>query len=79
MPIDVGTQAPDFTLKTQDEKDWKLSAHKGKTVVLGLVTTKFGEMESKATLKRRIAEYKTPEPEHNTEAYDAITENCCQH
>lgn len=34
MPIDVGTQAPDFTLKTQDEKDWKLSAHKGKTVVL---------------------------------------------
>ena len=29
---------------------------KGKTVVLGLVTTKFGEMESKDTLKRRIAE-----------------------
>jgi 5-methyltetrahydropteroyltriglutamate--homocysteine methyltransferase len=28
----------------------------GKTVVLGLVTTKFGEMESKETLKRRIAE-----------------------
>lgn len=34
MPIDVGTAAPDFTLKTQDEKDWKLSAHKGKNVVL---------------------------------------------
>lgn len=34
MPIDVGTQAPDFTLKTQDEKEWKLSAHKGKNVVL---------------------------------------------
>jgi len=34
MPIDVGTAAPDFTLKTQDEKDWMLSAHKGKNVVL---------------------------------------------
>ena len=34
MPIDVGTTAPDFTLKTQDEKEWKLSAHKGKNVVL---------------------------------------------
>ena len=29
---------------------------KGKTVVLGLVTTKFGEMESKDALKRRIEE-----------------------
>ncbi|MBP6896101.1 MAG: 5-methyltetrahydropteroyltriglutamate--homocysteine S-methyltransferase [Gammaproteobacteria bacterium] len=29
---------------------------KGKTVVLGLVTTKFGEMESKEDLKRRIDE-----------------------
>ena len=29
---------------------------KGKTVVLGLVTTKFGEMESKDALKRRIDE-----------------------
>lgn len=34
MPIDTGTIAPDFTLKTQDEKEWKLSAHKGKNVVL---------------------------------------------
>ncbi len=34
MPIDVGTAAPDFTLKTQDEKDWNLSAYKGKNVVL---------------------------------------------
>jgi len=34
MPIDVGTAAPDFTLKTQDERDWMLSAHKGKNVVL---------------------------------------------
>lgn len=34
MPIDVGTTAPDFTLKTQDEKDWKLSGQKGKNVVL---------------------------------------------
>ena len=29
---------------------------KGKTVVLGLVTTKFGQLESKDELKRRIAE-----------------------
>jgi 5-methyltetrahydropteroyltriglutamate--homocysteine methyltransferase len=29
---------------------------KGKTMVLGLVTTKFGQMESKDTLKRRIDE-----------------------
>ncbi|QDU83592.1 Putative peroxiredoxin [Planctomycetes bacterium Pla163] len=34
MAISVGTQAPDFTLKTQDEQDWKLSDHKGKNVVL---------------------------------------------
>ena len=34
MAIDVGTSAPDFTLKTQDEKEWKLSDHKGKNVVL---------------------------------------------
>jgi len=34
MPIDIGTTAPDFTLKTQDEKEWKLSAQKGKNVVL---------------------------------------------
>ncbi len=34
MPIDVGSAAPDFTLKTQDEKEFKLSAHKGKNVVL---------------------------------------------
>ena len=32
--INVGDTAPDFTLKTQDEKDFKLSDHKGKTVVL---------------------------------------------
>ena len=34
MTIAVGTNAPDFTLKTQDDKEWKLSAHKGKNVVL---------------------------------------------
>ena len=34
MPIDVGTAAPDFTLKNQDEKEFKLSAQKGKNVVL---------------------------------------------
>ena len=34
MAIHVGDTAPDFTLKTQDEKEWKLSAHRGKNVVL---------------------------------------------
>jgi peroxiredoxin len=34
MALKVGDVAPDFTLKTQDEKDWTLSAHKGKNVVL---------------------------------------------
>lgn len=34
MPIDVGVDAPDFTLKTQDESEWKLSEHRGKNVVL---------------------------------------------
>ncbi len=34
MPINPGTDAPDFTLKTQDDQDWTLSAHRGKNVVL---------------------------------------------
>lgn len=32
--IKVGDTAPDFTLKTQDDKEWKLAEQKGKTVVL---------------------------------------------
>lgn len=34
MPIAIGTAAPDFTLKTQDEQEWKLSDHRDKNVVL---------------------------------------------
>jgi peroxiredoxin len=34
MALHPGDTAPDFTLKTQDDKDWKLSDHKGKNVVL---------------------------------------------
>ncbi len=34
MPIAVGSAAPDFTLKTQDDKEWKLSDQKGKVVVM---------------------------------------------
>ncbi len=30
----IGENAPDFTLKDGDEKDWKLSEQRGKTVVL---------------------------------------------
>ncbi|MCY3017948.1 MAG: redoxin domain-containing protein [Planctomycetota bacterium] len=32
--LKVGDIAPDFALQTQDDKEWKLSAQKGKTVVL---------------------------------------------
>lgn len=34
MPIETGAEAPDFTLKTQDEQEWTLSAQRGKKVVL---------------------------------------------
>jgi peroxiredoxin len=34
MAIDTGVEAPDFTLKNQDDKEWKLSAHRGKNIVL---------------------------------------------
>lgn len=34
MAIHVGDVAPDFTLKNQDDKEWKLSDQKGKNVVL---------------------------------------------
>lgn len=34
MSIAVGNEAPDFTLKTQDEQEWKLSGQRGKNVVL---------------------------------------------
>jgi peroxiredoxin len=34
MAIDTGVEAPDFTLKTQDDKEWKLSSHRGKNIVL---------------------------------------------
>lgn len=32
--VKVGDVAPDFTLKNQDDKEWKLSDQKGKAVVL---------------------------------------------
>lgn len=34
MALTIGNEAPDFTLKTQDEQEWTLSAHRGKNVVL---------------------------------------------
>ena len=33
MSVEIGSKAPDFTLKSQDEQDWTLSAHIGKKVV----------------------------------------------
>jgi peroxiredoxin len=34
MPIQTSASAPDFTLKNQDDMEWKLSAQRGKNVVL---------------------------------------------
>lgn len=34
MPIQVGSQAPDFTLENQDGQKWALSSQRGKKVVL---------------------------------------------
>jgi peroxiredoxin len=34
MAIEVGTEAPDFTLDTQDKAKWTLSEQRGKNVVL---------------------------------------------
>ncbi len=34
MSVKVGDTATDFTLKTQDDKEWTLSLHKGKNIVL---------------------------------------------
>eukprot|EP01034_Spumella_vulgaris_P045960 gene45960-57298_t len=48
--------APAFSARGADGKAVDLASFKGKTVVLGLVTTKFGAMESKDALKRRIDE-----------------------
>ena len=60
MTIQIGDTLPSGKLRTATaEAIGETSTDelfKGKTVVLGLVTTKFGEMESKDTLKRRIAE-----------------------
>ena len=34
MAIQTGAEAPDFTLKNQNDEDWTLSAHRGSTIVL---------------------------------------------
>ena len=34
MAIDNGVEAPDFTLKTQDDEEWTLSSQRGRKVVL---------------------------------------------
>jgi len=34
MAIETGVEAPDFTLKTQDDKEWKLSNFRGKNIIL---------------------------------------------
>jgi peroxiredoxin len=41
MPIAVGQQAPDFTLRGNDDKDYKLSDLKGKNVVLAFYPLDF--------------------------------------
>ena len=41
MPIKTGEKAPDFTLKGHDDKDYKLSDYKGKTVLLAFYPADF--------------------------------------
>lgn len=41
MAIDVGTQAPDFTLIDQENKPHSLSSHKGRNVVLAFFPAAF--------------------------------------
>ncbi|KPL02809.1 MAG: peroxiredoxin [candidate division Zixibacteria bacterium SM23_73_2] len=41
MPINVGEKAPDFTLKGHDDKDYKLSDFKGKTILLAFYPADF--------------------------------------
>lgn len=41
MPIKVGEKAPDFSLKGHDDKEYKLSDFKGKTVLLAFYPADF--------------------------------------
>ena len=41
MPIKVGEKAPDFVLKGQDDKDYRLSDYQGKTVLLAFYPADF--------------------------------------
>ena len=41
MPIKVGERAPDFVLKSGDEKEYKLSDYKGKNVLLAFYPADF--------------------------------------
>ena len=41
MPIKAGEKAPDFTLKGHDDKEYKLSDFKGKTVLLAFYPADF--------------------------------------
>ena len=52
--LNPGDKAPDFVGRDHTGKTVTLSDFKGKLVVLGLVTTKRGELEDKDLLKRRI-------------------------
>ena len=55
-----GQKVPNVTFPIRVNGEWQKvnsdTLFKGKTVVLGLVTTKFDQMESKDDLKRRIEE-----------------------
>jgi len=41
MPIQVGEKAPDFTLSGHDDKEYKLSHYRGKTVLLAFYPADF--------------------------------------
>ena len=47
MAVDVGSQAPDFTLTNQDRQPVKLSDHRGKPVVLAFFPAAFSSVCTK--------------------------------
>ena len=47
MPIKVGDKAPDFSLKAQDDKEYKLSEQRGHKVVLAFYPLDFSPVCSK--------------------------------
>lgn len=66
MRVEVGEEAPDFTLPDHDGNDWSVSAHRGRPVVLyfhrrdvldadGRVLATFAEIDPKDQSAKALA------------------------